>query len=209
VERGQAERDMALVAHLKTKIHGLDYPDIALRLGAEFDPGPPAALHFHYLGRGVVLSEEEALLEGGQLIDPRDQILLYNYVASGGGQMPQGAWVGMESLPNSMAKVRTLAAYCEQPLAGRFSGRPAALAKACRLIGAMPGPDGQIADLGLVIPVLPFLPLYLLFWDEEPEEGFACRIKVLYDQHVLDFLDIESLVFASERMAERLMELDA
>ena len=50
--------------------------------------------------------------KAASLIDPRDQILLYNYVASGGGQAPQGMWVGMESLPNSIAKVRTLAAYC-------------------------------------------------------------------------------------------------
>jgi hypothetical protein len=209
VERGRDERDMALVAHLKTKIQGLDYPAIASRLGTEFDPGPPAALHFRYLGRRVVLSGEKALMEGGQLIDPRDQILLYNYVASGGGQTPRGVWVGMESLPNSMAKVRTLAAYCEQPLASRFRGRAAALARVCSLIGAMPDPEGQSADLGLVLPVLPFLPLYLLFWDEEPEEGFVSRVKVLFDQRVLDFLDIESLVFATERMAERLMELDA
>lgn len=209
VARGQEERDMALVAHLKTKIHGLDYPAIAPRLGAEFIPGPPAALHFRYLGRRVVLSSEEARLEGGQLIDPRDQILLYNYVASGGGQEPRGIWVGMESLPNSIAKVRTLAAYCEQPLASRFRGRSAALARICGMIGAMPGPEDQSADLGLILPVLPFLPLYLLFWDEEPEEGFASRVKVLFDQRVLDFLDIESLVFATERMAERVMELDA
>lgn len=208
VEQGQDERDMALVAHLKAKIHGLNYPAIAPRLGAEFRPGPPAVLHFRYLGRWVMLSSEEARLEGGQLIDPRDQILLYNYVASGGGQAPQGVWVGMESLPNSMAKVRTLAAYCEQPLAKRFRGRPAALARVCTLIGAMTGPESQSADLGLIIPVLPFLPLYLLFWDEEPAEGFVSRVKVLFDQRVLDFLDIESLVFATERMAERLMELD-
>ena len=209
VAKGQDERDMALVAHLKTKIHDLDYPAIAPRLGAEFIPGPPAALHFRYLGRGIVLSGEEVRLEGGQLIDPRDQILLYNYVASGGGQAPRGVWVGMESLPNSIAKVRTLAAYAEQPLASRFRGRSAALAQVCCLVGAKSGPEGQSADLGLILPVLPFLPLYLLFWDEEPAEGFASRVKVLFDQRVLDFLDIESLVFATERMAERLMELDA
>ena len=209
VARGQEERDMALVAHLKAKVQGLDYPAIAPRLGAEFNPGPPAALHFRYLGRWVVLSSEEARLEGGQLIDPRDQILLYNYAASGGGRPPLGVWVGMESLPNSMAKVRTLAAYCEQPLASRFRGRPVELSRICCRIGAKPGSEGQSADLGLILPVLPFLPLYLLFWDEEPEEGFASRVKVLFDQRVHDFLDIESLVFATERMAERLMELDA
>ena len=52
------------------------------------------------------------------------------------------------------------------------------------------------------------MPHYLLFWDEEAEEGFESRVKVLFDQHVLDFLDIESLVFSAERLAERILELD-
>ena len=209
VERGRDERDMALVVHLRSKVRALDYQAIAPRLGAQASPGPPPALCFRFLGRDVMLSSEEARLAGGPLVDPRDQILLYNYVASGGGEPPRHIWVGMESLPNSMAKVRTLAAYCEQPLASRFRGRSTALARVCGLIGARPGPEDQSGDLGLIIPVLPCLPVYLLFWDEEPAEGFASRVKVLFDQRVLDFLDIESLVFAAERMAERLMELDA
>jgi hypothetical protein len=55
--------------------------------------------------------------------------------------------------------------------------------------------------------VLPHLPIVLLFWGKEPEDGFPPRVKVLYDRRVLTVLDIESLVFASERMAERLVEL--
>ena len=52
------------------------------------------------------------------------------------------------------------------------------------------------------------MPLSLLFWDEEQEEGFPAKVKVLFDENVMSFLDLESLVFATERMAERLMELD-
>ena len=51
------------------------------------------------------------------------------------------------------------------------------------------------------------VPHYLLFWDEEPADGFAARTKLLFDRHVLDFLDLESLVFSAERLADRLAEL--
>ena len=51
------------------------------------------------------------------------------------------------------------------------------------------------------------MPQFLLFWDEEPEDGFAAKAKVLFDQHVLDFLDIESLIFTAERMAERIVDM--
>ena len=51
------------------------------------------------------------------------------------------------------------------------------------------------------------IPQYLLFWEKEPEDGFEAKTKVLFDHHVLDFLDLESLVFSAERMAERLVLL--
>ncbi len=208
VARGQEERDMALVAYLKSKVRGLDFASLAARLGAILEPGQSDALLFRYLGREVVLGKDAIRMLGRELVDPRDQILLYNYVASGGSRVPLENWVGMESLPDSISKVRTLAAYCEQPLATRFAGRSERLAELCARLDARSAPPGQSADFGAVIPVLPHVPIYLLFWDGEPEEGFDSRVKVLFDEHVLDFLDIESLVFASERLAEHLAELD-
>ena len=209
VDRGQEERDLALVAHLKSKIRDMDFSLAGPRLGAGWQPDQPDTLSFQYLGRAVVLSKSDVRMDGEELVDPRDQILLYNYVSFGGGEPPLNNWVGMESLPNSISKVRTLSAYCEQPLAKRFSGRADRLAAICSQVGAGSGPEGQSATLGVVIPVLPRVHHYLLFWDEEPEDGFESRVKVLFDEHVLDYLDIESLVFSAERMADRVMELDS
>ncbi|RUM39460.1 MAG: Fe-S cluster protein [Desulfobulbus sp.] len=209
VDRGQEERDMALVAHLKSKVQALDFSRLAVRLGAKWTPDCPDELRFSYLGRPVALGRTHLQVDGQELVDPRDQILLYNYVAFGGGDPPQGIWVGMESLPNSISKVRTLATYCEQRLSTRFCGRARALEELCRQLGGSPGESGQSADVGVIVPVLPFVPLYLLFWDEDPEDGFDARVKVLFDQRVMDFLDLESLVFAAERLADRLAELES
>ncbi len=208
VERGQDERDMALVAHLKSRIRPLDFGALAPVLGAEWSPDFPDRLLFPYLGRAVELDKETVSMAGGGLVDPRDQILLYNYVAFQGGRPPDNTWVGMESLPNSISKVRTLAVYCEQRLAERFSSRADVLASLCQQLDARQGPADQSATVGMIVPVLPMVPLYLLFWDEEPEDGFDAKVKVLFDHHVLDFLDLESLVFAAERLADRLAEMD-
>jgi hypothetical protein len=209
VGRGQEERDMVLVAHLKSKVKDLDFKALALRLGAGWSAEQPDVLEFSYLGRPAVLGRDHVALAGEELVDPRDQILLYNYVAFGGGRVPDNTWVGMESLPNSISKIRTLATYCELRLAKRFSGRADKLSALAGKTGGVSGPDDQSADVGMIIPVMPHVPLYLLFWDEEPEDGFEARVKVLFDHNVMDFLDLESLVFASERMADRLAELDA
>jgi hypothetical protein len=74
--------------------------------------------------------------------------------------------------------------------------------RAChRLCGiARPSPS---ATVGCIIPVLPRIPQYLLYWEAEPEDGFPDKVKILFDRQVLHFLDLESLVFSAERLADR------
>ncbi|MCI5148666.1 MAG: DUF3786 domain-containing protein [Candidatus Electrothrix sp. MAN1_4] len=229
VERGQDKRDMALVAHLKCRIQSVDFAQLSRCLGAAWSADRPDQLAFSYLGRSILLDRDEVMMDGQQLVDPRDQILLYNYVAFGGtgilgdagdagdadkarqrDSKPDGTWVGMESLPNSIAKIRTLATYCEARLAEQFAGRVESLASVCKKIGGAQSSDEQraSADFAALLPVLPQVPLYVLFWDQDVEDGFEARVKILFDQHVMDFLDLESLVFAAERMADRLLDLD-
>ncbi len=207
LENLSTERDLALVAHLKKKIAGHDFSLIAGALGADYDPNQPDTLLFSYLGQDVRLSKKEILINGTEPEDPRDRILLYNYVFAKGGRVADGNWVGLESLPNSISKVKTLALYCEDRLAKLFSERPLDLLRniGSRLDGAEV-PDSS-ASFGIIIPVLPRIPQYVLFWEAEPEDGFDAKVKVLFDHHVLDFLDIESLVFSAERLADKFAEL--
>jgi len=203
------QRDLTLIEHLKGKIAGLDFATLAPRLGASWAAVSPETMTLTYLGQRVVLDKDGVSIAGREPEDPRDQILLYNYVHSGGGSPPEGKWLGLESLPNSIAKVRTLAAYCEAPLARLFSSQPPA-----RIIAAAALAGGELvanpgATLTFIFPVLPRLPQQVIFWAEDAEDGFPARVKILFDQQVLNFLDIESLVFAGERLAERLTRLSA
>ncbi len=206
LDRSEEERHTALAAHLRAKMQGLDLCSLAPRLGAVWSATEPEILSFPFLNRPVRLGVAGVFVNGKPPADPRDQILLYNYAASGGGRQPDGMWIGMESLPNSISKIRTLAAYCEERLAERFSGRTERLRDMCVMLGARPAE--QSADAAFIIAALPCVPLLLLFWEAEPDDGFAAKVKILFDHHVLDFLDLESLVFAAERTADRLLELD-
>jgi hypothetical protein len=208
LEDAARQRDLALIEHLKSKIAGADLAALAPRLGATWSE-TAGAMTFAYLGQEVLLGKGGILIAGREPEDPRDQILLYNYVHSGGGALPAGPWLGLESLPNSISKVRTLATYCEAPLARLFSGRSPA-----RIIAGATAAGGRLlanpgATLTFIFPVLPHLPQQVIFWAEEPEDGFAARVKILFDQRVLDYLDLESLVFSGERLAERLTTLIA
>jgi hypothetical protein len=44
----------------------------------------------------------------------------------------------------------------------------------------------------------------LLFWDEEPDEGYSAEIKLLFDETIVEHLDIESIMFLSERITQLL-----
>ncbi|WP_417910922.1 DUF3786 domain-containing protein [Candidatus Electronema sp. PJ] len=209
LEHRQDAQHTALAIHLRSKMHQLDLPNLASRLGAIWSAAAPDLLCFSYLAQPVRLGATNCFINEKQPADPRDEILLYNYVSLGSvgrGRKPDGTWVGMESLPNSLSKVRTLATYCEERLAEHFTGRAGRLVELGMTLGAVPA--NQSADVSLLIPVLPCVSLLLLFWDEVAEDRFTAKVKVLFDQHVLDFLDLESLVFAAERTADRLLELD-
>jgi hypothetical protein len=209
-EQVAEEHDLALVRQLQKKVSLLDFGAIASALGAGWQKKTPDLLHLRYLGQDVLLGKTKIYLNNDTVVDPRDQILLYNYVHSCGGRKPDNTWIGMESLPNSISKVKTLATYCENRIAENLSGKPAhTLLEIGEKLDGFEGPPdlGASSTSALVVPVLPMVPQYLLFWEGEPEDGFAPKAKVLFDQYVLDFLDLESLVFSAERFAERLIFL--
>lgn len=203
-----AEKERALAGFLKNRAKELDFSVLAPRLGCQWSGPAVNSLCFRYLGRDVRLSPQGVFFDDREVEEPRDQILLYNYVQYGGGDPLSGEWVGMESLPNSISKVRTLRVYCEERIAAGFCGKTALLTKCVAAIdGVARNVGGQGCSAAFRVPVLPRLAMMLVFWDEDPEEGFPPRVKILYDKNVLSVLDLESLVFACERMAERLLEL--
>lgn len=209
-EEVSEEHDLALVRHLQEKVSLLDFSVIAGPLGASWEKETPDSLFLRYLGQDVELGKTRILLNSNTPADPRDQILLYNYVFSQGGRKPDNTWIGMESLPNSISKVKTLSTYCEMRIAKYLSGKAVHhLMDIGRQLDGYEGPPdlSGTATSSLVVPVLPMVPQFLLFWEAEPEDGFEAKVKVLFDHHVLDFLDIESLVFSAERFAERLIQL--
>jgi len=201
------QRDLELIRHLKEKIAGLNFSWLAGSLGCSIALHPEETLAFRYLGQNVVLSRKGIFLDGREPEDPRDQILLYNYLFFGGDEKIKTEWIGMESMPNSFSKIKTLEAYAEKPLAEFFQRTPKE--KSEQIVQSLDGYTMPAASacFSCVIPVLPKLPQQILFWQAEPEEGFAAKVKILFDASAPAYLDLESLVFSSERMADRFAAL--
>ncbi len=201
------QKDLDFIAFLKDKIAACDFAALAGQLGANFRENPQPELSLTYLGQDVVISKKDITIDGREPNDHRDKILLYNYVSSGGSHNLAGVWLGLESLPNAISKVKTLAAYCEDRLALVFDhNRPEKFNAVVKQLNGREAPDNS-ASLSAIIPVLPMLPQYLLFWEAEPEENFTAKVKILFDTDVMAILDLESLVFAAERLADRIQLL--
>ncbi len=194
--------ETALLRELRQKIKGMDLALLAPDLGAQVSG---ASIELPFFNDIVVVSSESLKSKRGIELDPRDQILIYNYCFFGGKGPLSGEWVGLESFPNSVSKVSTLRRYTEDKLAAEFSEAPGSLKKRVKAVG------GQFvepcsADLCFDIRVFPKVVLRFHYWQAEPEEGFDAKVKVLYDRRAIEFLDLESLVFAAERAVEKILE---
>jgi hypothetical protein len=191
---------------LRGEILKWDFGKIAESLGAELlDAEGVQTLRLGYFGQNVMVSHEDILSESGSSLGPYDKILLYNYVI-GGAAAPSGKWVGMETLPNSVSKIKSLRAHCEGPLAEKYAGRMARLSEAISGIGRKIELKDEQVDFAAEFPILPRLMVRVLWWDEDASEGFAARAKFLFDEKVLETLDLESLLFTCEQLTDRLLE---
>jgi len=199
-----SELDQAwrILEEVKTGVAGLDLRARAGGLGVEWREG---RLLIPYLDGLVELTPRSARRIDGLELDPRDQILLYNYVRFGGKAPLSGEFVGLETFPNSVSKVATLRRYAEERLARALSERFATLREALSSFRTREIPAE--ADLSFEVYVLPRVPLRIHFWRPEPEEGLSPEAKVLYDRLALEYLDLESLVFCAERFTERWLEV--
>ena len=205
--RESSTPETMLLKELQKRIRHLDLATRANGLGARVvsSEDERKLLELFFLGQKVSLSADVIKAAQGEELDPRDQILLYNYIFFGGSGPLSGEWVGLESFPNSISKVVTLKRYTEDRLSEFFAGRPALLVERAEKIGGKKI-EPCYADVCVEIPVLPKVIIRIHFWDQDEEDGFAAQVKVLFDKRAMDFLDLESLVFTAERMAEKMTD---
>lgn len=191
---------------LRGEVRKWDLRDVAAVLGADFlEVEGYQALRLTYFGEVVRITYEDITKDSEGELGPYDKILLYNYVI-GGATESSGTWVGMETLPNSVSKIKSLRAHCEAPLAEKYTGRMDRLPMAVSPIGTRIELKDEQVDFAAEFPILPRLAVRVLWWDADDSEGFAARTKFLFDKKVLDTLDLESLLFTCEQLTDRLLD---
>jgi hypothetical protein len=190
---------------LQEKVAPLDFAALAQGVGAAYgEEGDRPYLNLEYFGQQFQVFKDEVRYPEGVEANPWDAILLYNFIFSQGRVAETGAWITFQSLPNSVSKTKTLNRL-EKDLAAHFTGRRSSLEAAAAGLRAEPADLDGDADLKLVFRPLPKVPVLLLFWEDDPEEDFPAQAHFLFDGSVPDYLDLESLLFLVEQLADRLM----
>ncbi|MGD8959944.1 MAG: DUF3786 domain-containing protein [Desulfobacteraceae bacterium] len=186
---------------------GMRPEDLPARIGGRLvrtADGQPA-LELPYFTDTVLIRPDGIQKKDGTPLNRWEQVFIYNHLAQGGSALPAEDWRGLEQIPNTVSKIKSMQRHVEAPLVARFRGRLAALAAAARALGAkeVTGRVGS-ADAAFRFQPLPRIPLLLLFWEESPADGLAAGVKLLFDATITEHLDIESILFLSERLRQLL-----
>jgi len=207
----QRKPGMHALTMLEKKIKSLDLKTISANLNLMYKKkGSSEIVKIKYLDTTVNLFREKDSVylakENGEELDLYDKILVYNYIFFSGDEGISGVWVGIESLHNSISKVKALEKGAAKPLAKFFSGKLNLLIERAKKYPHKILPKKKcIADLCVIIYLFPMLPIRINFSDAMEEEGFEASAKFLFDKHVISYIDLESLVFASEKVTEKLI----
>ncbi|MFO7783535.1 MAG: DUF3786 domain-containing protein [Thermodesulfobacteriota bacterium] len=180
--------------------------DLPERIGGRLVPGGEGdVLELPYFRDTLRVTPECIEKVGGEPLTRWERVFLYNHMAQGGSREPTGVWKGLVELPNTVSKVKSMKSHVEEPLIQRFQGRPGELLGAGEALG---GEDltrqGVEADVALLFHPLPRVPVMLIFWDDDPNEGYGARVKLLFDETIVEHLDTESIMFLSERIRQLL-----
>jgi len=191
----------------KERAASMNLEDLPERIGGSLhNDGDRTHLRLPYFRDAINIFEDGVEHDDGSELNRWEQVFLYNHMAQGGRREPTGEWKALEEIPNTISKIKSMKEYVETPLIERFSGYCDELNAAGIAIGGINfQQSGPSADVVMYFRPLPRIPLLLLFWDADPEEGFDANVKLLFDETIVEHLDIESIIFLSERLGQLLI----
>lgn len=205
LKKDMAEDALAWAKKRSTSMKIEDLPD---RMGGELAAtGDETVLVLPYFNSTVVISQSGIFHRDGSALTRWEQVFLYNHMAQGGSSMPTGKWKGLVEFPNTVSKIKSMIDKIEIPIMEAFRGKGEKLMAAGKKLGGKELPkDEHSADIAVKFTPLPRVPVLLMFTDEDKEENFSGNVKLLFDETITDHLDIESIMFLSERLKQLLCE---
>lgn len=204
------KRDMAQDAleWAKEKSSSMKIDELPDRIGGRLvhHNGAPV-LELPYFKDIVIIRDGGVVSKEGGELSRWEQVFILNHLAQGGRSVPTGKWKGLVEFPNTVSKIKSMVEHVEKPLIEKFKGKTDELLSAAETVGGSDMTEKiDSADLAVFFRPFPRIPLMLLFWDEDKQDDFEAEAKLLFDETITDHLDIESIMFLSEKLKQLLIE---
>ncbi len=204
------KKDMAddALAWAKERSASMKIEDLEKRLGGKLQTPEEGMVHLlPYFNSAVLISKNGISKKEGSALTRWEQVFLYNHMSQGGSRMPTGKWKGLVEFPSTVSKVKNMIDNVEIPLIDAFKGKCDRLLAAAKKIGGREMiKEEYTADVSVIFTPLPRVPIMLMFWDEDGKDGFSAKVKLLFDETITEHLDIESILFLSERLKQMLCD---
>jgi hypothetical protein len=130
-----------------------------------------------------------------------EQSLILQYLAQATGVPLSRRWISYAELPNGMLHDRPFRVEAVDPLARAFGGQMGSLLRVARNLG---GQEIGMGDIGVMIPVLPRLPVAVLLWIADEE--FPARANMIFDASASHYLTTAALYVLGSVLARRLLK---
>ena len=176
-----------------------DYRNAMLHLGAR-DAGEQVALDV--LGRTCLIGPDGVAAEDGGPLDFTIRICVAYYILHGGAGSLSGDWVAYRDFKDGAFFHAAFSQIVETKIALDFTHRMGLLQKAAEKLNGAPWADDLGGDVRYLFPVLPRVPLGLVFYDAD--EDFPASARVLFDAAAPHFLDMECLAVSGLILADQL-----
>ncbi len=200
------KRDMAQDAleWAKERASSMKIKDLPERIGGELiDIDGKTTLELPYFNGIIVISDDDINHKDGSELTRWEKVFIYNHMAQGGSAFPTGNWKGLVEFPNTVSKMKSMVDHIEKPMIDRFRGRVETLIAAGEKIGGKDiTKENDTADAALQFQPLPKVPVRVVFWDEVKDERIEAQVKFQFDETIIEHLDIESIMFLSEKLRD-------
>ena len=177
-----------------------DQKRLAARLGLETDAGH---LYVRFCGMRYAISREtgDVWRQDGSPAGPAETLSLFDMLCHTEAPCVLAhVWRTTNMLPGC-GQSNPDDVVLNRRLITRFEANPAALNAACKALGGVPFPVGDVA---WELPVFEWLPVVFQLWLGDDE--FPSSVRFLWDQHTLRYLHYETLYYMMGHILHSLNE---
>lgn len=155
-----------------------------------------------YLGRTCNVSYPQGEIQLSGWSDPphEELILILQYLAGASGLPLRERWLSFLELPGGPHHFVPFQQEAILPLAKAFGDKPAIFLETAASLG---GRETDLGHAGVIIPVLPNLPLAFILWTGDEE--FPATANILFDTSAETYLPTASLYMLGIAAVKRLL----